>query len=140
MISDPNIPTAFFDLLVTMAPFAAALFCAPRGSDQGASRIPVKPAINFKAEAFDLSQVRLLDSSFRDAMLRDYKYVMSLDPDRLLHTFRLTAGLSTSAFATLAQQHRIELQVGMMARGRVPTGRRGPRWGLCCTRLSVHDC
>ena len=54
-----------------------------------------KPAI--RARGFDSWQVRLLDSPFRDAMNRDLKYLLSLDPDRLLHMFRITAGISSSA-------------------------------------------
>ncbi len=50
-----------------------------------------------KAYPFDLKHVRLLDGPFRDAMLRDQKYLLSLDADRFLHMFRLTAGLPSSA-------------------------------------------
>ncbi len=45
-------------------------------------------------EPFPLTDVRLLDGPFRDAMLRDQKYLLSLDPDRLLHTFRLNVKLA----------------------------------------------
>ena len=48
-------------------------------------------------QAFSLKEVRLLDGPFHDAMELDKAYLLSLDPDRLLHTFRLTAGLPTSA-------------------------------------------
>jgi DUF1680 family protein len=58
---------------------------------------PVQPAVPAKAEPFPLTQVRLLDGPFRDAMLRDEKYLLDLDPDRLLHTFRLNVGLPSSA-------------------------------------------
>jgi hypothetical protein len=61
-----------------------------------ASEAPVQPAA-LKAEPFPLAQVRLLDSPFQDAMLRDQKYLLSLDCDRLLHTFRLNAGLPSQA-------------------------------------------
>lgn len=50
-----------------------------------------------QARPFRLEEVRLLDGPFRDAMIRDQAYLLSLDEDRLLHTFRLTAGLPTSA-------------------------------------------
>lgn len=53
--------------------------------------------VPLKAEPFDLADVRLLDGPFRDAMLRDKNYLLSLDADRLLHTFRVTAGLPSSA-------------------------------------------
>ena len=48
-------------------------------------------------EPFPLTDVRLLDGPFRDAMLRDQKYLLSLEPDRLLHTFRLNVNLPSSA-------------------------------------------
>jgi DUF1680 family protein len=50
-----------------------------------------------KAEAFDLRQVRLLDGPFKHAEQLDLQYLLSLDPDRLLHNFRLTAGLPSTA-------------------------------------------
>jgi len=49
------------------------------------------------AEPFPLTDVRLLDGPFRDAMLGDQKYLLSLDPDRLLHMFRLNVGLPSNA-------------------------------------------
>jgi len=58
---------------------------------------PVRPAISLGAVPFDLSDVRLLDGPFRAAMLRDRDYLLSLDPDRLLHTARINAGLPTTA-------------------------------------------
>lgn len=50
-----------------------------------------------KVHAFDLKDVRLLEGPFREAMLRDEKYLLSLEPDRFLHTFRITAGLPSTA-------------------------------------------
>ncbi|MFB3855669.1 MAG: beta-L-arabinofuranosidase domain-containing protein [Vicinamibacterales bacterium] len=50
-----------------------------------------------RLQAFDLREVRLLDGPFRDAMLRDQKFLLGLDPARLLHSFRLTAGLESGA-------------------------------------------
>ena len=61
------------------------------------SRGGITPAVAPQAQPFPLSQVRLLDSPFRDAMLRDGNYLLSLDTDRLLYTFRVNAGLPVSA-------------------------------------------
>jgi hypothetical protein len=59
-----------------------------------AAPVPAIPkAAPLKAEPFPLESVRLLDGPFRDAMLRDKAYLLILDPDRLLHNFRVTAGL-----------------------------------------------
>ena len=55
------------------------------------------PAIRFQAEPFRLEDVRLLDGPFRHAMELDRKYLLSLDPDRLLHVFRINAGLPSTA-------------------------------------------
>ncbi|RPJ85554.1 MAG: hypothetical protein EHM13_00640, partial [Acidobacteria bacterium] len=49
-----------------------------------------------RLEAFDLRAVRVLEGPFREAMLRDQQFLLGLDPDRLLHSFRLTAGLVSS--------------------------------------------
>jgi DUF1680 family protein len=57
----------------------------------------VKPAIEMKAQPFSLSEVRLLESPFLDNMMRDKEYLFDLDADRLLHTFRITAGLPSTA-------------------------------------------
>ena len=55
------------------------------------------PQVIPAAEPFPLSAVRLGDGPFRDAMVRDGNYLLSLDPDRLLHNFRVNAGLPSSA-------------------------------------------
>ena len=57
----------------------------------------VPPVMPIKARPFNLKQVRLLDSPFKDAMERDRKYLHGLEPGRLLHNFWINAGLSSSA-------------------------------------------
>ena len=47
--------------------------------------------------AFPLSAVRLLDSPMRANQARNTNYLMFVDPDRMLHTFRLNYGLPSSA-------------------------------------------
>lgn len=54
----------------------------------------VKDVIPLQAEAFPLSDTRLLDGSpFKHAMDKDAQWLLELEPDRLLHRFRLNAGL-----------------------------------------------
>ena len=50
-----------------------------------------------KCQPFDLNQVRLLDGPFKRAMELDKQYLYDLDSDRLLHMFRVTSGLASSA-------------------------------------------
>jgi DUF1680 family protein len=57
---------------------------------------PVADKIESQARMFDLKQVRLLDGLFKDAQERDRKYLHDLDADRLLHNFRVTAGLPST--------------------------------------------
>jgi uncharacterized protein len=51
---------------------------------------PVTPV----ARPFSLGDVRLLDSPFKDAMERNAQYLLSIEPDRLLHNTREFAGLA----------------------------------------------
>ncbi len=53
--------------------------------------------VKLKAEPFPLTEVRLRASPFQENMLRDKAYLLSLDADRLLHNFRVTAGLPSRA-------------------------------------------
>jgi hypothetical protein len=81
-----------FALVVAAQMIAAASFLM-----QENPKLKVQPKVPIKAYPFNLQDVRLLDSPFRDAMLRDQKYLLSLDSDRLLHMFRVTAGLPSRA-------------------------------------------
>lgn len=49
------------------------------------------------AEPFPLAQVRLLPGPFHDAMRVNQRFLLALDPERLAHFFRVTAGLPSSA-------------------------------------------
>lgn len=53
--------------------------------------------VDWKVRPFPLKQVRLGEGPCKTAMEADRRYLNSLPPDRLLHTFRLNAGLPTSA-------------------------------------------
>ena len=55
------------------------------------------PAPNAGSAAFDLSRVRLLPGPFLDAADANRRFLMNLDPDRLLHMFRVTAGIPSAA-------------------------------------------
>jgi DUF1680 family protein len=49
------------------------------------------------ADPFELADVRLLPGPFKTAQQLDARYLLSLDPDRLLHNFRANAGLPPKA-------------------------------------------
>jgi DUF1680 family protein len=50
-----------------------------------------------RASPFPLGDVRLLEGPFLDARDRDARYLLELEPDRLLHNFRVNAGLPPKA-------------------------------------------
>jgi DUF1680 family protein len=53
--------------------------------------------VPWKASPFPLKQVTLGDGPCKIAMEADRQYLRSLPPERLLHTFRINAGLTSSA-------------------------------------------
>jgi DUF1680 family protein len=52
--------------------------------------------IQWKAEPFSMTEVRLLPSPWKDMMELDRSYLYSLPNDRLAYNFRVTAGLPTA--------------------------------------------
>jgi uncharacterized protein len=48
-------------------------------------------------QGFPLTDVRLLDGPFFEAQKRDESYLLKLEPDRMLHNFRVNAGLEPKA-------------------------------------------
>jgi hypothetical protein len=56
-----------------------------------AGGVPAAPRVDIVA--FDFADVHLLDGPFRQASERNARYLLSLDPDRLLHNTRKYAGL-----------------------------------------------
>src|SRR6266498_4529840 len=68
--------------------------------DDHASPIPegwANQSVTPRAAAFNLADVRLLEGPFRQAQERDGRYLLQLEPDRLLHNFRVNAGLTPKA-------------------------------------------
>ena len=55
--------------------------------------------VGVSVSPFPLSAVSLLDSPFKANMGRTLSYLSFVDADRLLHTFRLNVGLTSSAQA-----------------------------------------
>ncbi|WP_046729702.1 glycoside hydrolase family 127 protein [Streptomyces humi] len=88
-------------LLVTASAAAAATTAiSPAVTARAAAGggITAAPAAGGPAlAAFDLADVRLLESPFLANMRRTCAYLLFVDLDRLLHTFRLNVGLASTA-------------------------------------------
>jgi len=61
------------------------------------SVVRVDYRVPFSAYAFDLRDVRITQGPFQHAQEMDKRYLLSLDPARLLHVFRINAGLPSDA-------------------------------------------
>ena len=76
---------------------ATATLTAPLWPRVSALSFQARDAARIKARPFELKQVRLRRGPFLDAAETNRKYMTSLDPNSLLHMFRITAGLPSSA-------------------------------------------
>ncbi len=61
------------------------------------AKLKGREVVPLQAVPFGMSNVRLGPGTFSTAAEANRRYLKTLPPDRLLHTFRLTAGLPTSA-------------------------------------------
>lgn len=59
----------------------------------GVEKMKIQDQIAPAARFFPVQEVQLTDSPFKKAMDLDVAYLLSLEPDRLLHRFHLNAGL-----------------------------------------------
>ena len=83
-----------------VAPLCLGMAVFSAGADEldgNMSKIKVQPAVPLKVHSFAIEDVRLLDGPFKHAMELDKEYLLALDVDRLLHNFRLNAGLPSKA-------------------------------------------
>jgi DUF1680 family protein len=64
---------------------------------QHANKIVVADKVPLKVHSFDLRDVKLLDSPFWENQRRNAKWLLTIDNNRLLHTYRLNAGIPSKA-------------------------------------------
>lgn len=87
--------TSFAGLFVFSSLLLAAQSYVPEKDNM---RVKVKPVTDIRAYAFNLADVRLTgESPFKKAMQNDFLYLLSIEPDRLLHSFYQNAGLPVKA-------------------------------------------
>lgn len=76
----------------------ASVFAGCQSEQRPSSKFTVEPSEEIvQARQFDLQDVRLLDSPFKDAMERDGDYLLSLNPDRLLAPYLKQGGMEPEA-------------------------------------------
>lgn len=80
-----------------MTALAAASPLLPRAVRAALSGAAREERARLRLRPFDLAAVRLAPGAALDALETNRRYLMGLDPDRLLHMFRVTAGLPSHA-------------------------------------------
>jgi len=83
-------------LLPGAVPGNAPRSAAPESATREERALSLKKSA-WKVKPFPTSQVRLKDGPFKQGMEANRRYLLTLPEDRLLHTFRLNAGLLSSA-------------------------------------------
>jgi hypothetical protein len=78
-------------ILALFAQLSISLFSQYPG--QFDAKTKVKLNVQPKAFAFELSDVKILEGPFKNAMDKDAAYLLCIDPNRLLHRFYANAGL-----------------------------------------------
>jgi uncharacterized protein len=81
-------------LIVLCSTYSAMTFSQYAGQFEALQT--VKPKLTVKASSFDLSDIKLLDSRFKENMERDGKWLLSININRLLHSWRVNAGMQTN--------------------------------------------
>lgn len=87
----------FINLIFFMFIGSVEVLCQSYVPEFNNDKIKIKPVVDIQAFAFNIKDVRLLDSPFKEAMNRDANYLLSLDSDRFLHRHRVNSGLKPKA-------------------------------------------
>ncbi|GJF25673.1 beta-L-arabinofuranosidase domain-containing protein [Streptomyces sp. HO565] len=108
-VPSPDVPSPTRRRVLTVTAAATAVAALPAtaaeasavvlgaGSPAAAGAGPAAEAVRPALDPFPLSAVRLLESPFLANMRRTCAYLLYVDPDRLLHTFRLNVRLPSTA-------------------------------------------
>lgn len=82
-------------VLLLLLPVAA--YCQSYVPEENNPRVKIKPVVEIKAFSFHPSEVEVTDPRFKEAMEADAKYLLKIEPDRLLSQFRSHSGLKPKA-------------------------------------------
>ena len=85
------------NLLLLLAAATGSWCAASRAGEAGPGVEVVSNRVSLVAAPFNLSDVRLLDGPFKVSQETDRAWLLRVDPDRMLHNFRVTAGLPSGA-------------------------------------------
>lgn len=83
--------------LIIAAAFSGVTLCQKAEMKKLTSKDVVEQKVPFKAKQFDMKDVKVLSGEFKNAMDENFNYLIGMGAGRLLHNFRLNAGLPSNA-------------------------------------------
>jgi uncharacterized protein len=85
-----------FFLPIILFSFITTLISQVKTQNSDAEK-SIAQKISFKANPFDLKDIKILDGEFKKAMDENHRYLIGMDVNRLLHNFRINAGILSTA-------------------------------------------
>lgn len=92
-----KIYTRFSILLLLALAYTGTIFCQKADMNKLTAKDVAVQKVAFKAKQFDMKDVKILSGEFKKAMDENFNYLIGMGADRLLHNFRLNAGLKSVA-------------------------------------------
>ncbi len=88
-----NLPSRIFNSVIAGILISSSVFAQSHYPGQHAGKLKITEKAPLKAYAFDLQDVKLLDSRFTKNMKRESDWILSIQTKSLLHSFRNNAGV-----------------------------------------------
>src|SRR3954451_9834526 len=83
----------FFTIIVLISVYSVFAMGQSHYPGQHQGKFTIADQLKPAVYAFDLDEVRLLDSRFKENMEREQKWLLSIGTNQLLHSFRTNAGV-----------------------------------------------
>lgn len=96
MNADPSGPQLGRRRILQVGALAAAALALPASTGRALARAAGAPGLATALSPVPLDRVRLTPSRWQENMQRTSAYLRFVDPDRMLHMFRVTAGLPSA--------------------------------------------
>lgn len=77
--------------------YTGAGFCQKADVNKFTAKDVAAQKVAFKAKQFDMKDVKVTGIEFKKAMDENFNYLISMGADRLLHNFKINAGLKSNA-------------------------------------------
>jgi DUF1680 family protein len=84
-------------MLLFVLAYSGSVFCQKTDMKKYTSKDAAEQKVAFKAKQFDMKDVKILNGEFKKAMDENFNYLIGMGANRLLHNFRINAGIKSNA-------------------------------------------